>query len=103
MNVELLHWFAAGGLLIGALLSIFTPENTMCPIDLPPRTRAAIAVVLGALQAMLHSMTTGVPWYNAVMTAVATIVVALCATGTSALDHHTADNTPTGDTNNDQK
>lgn len=79
-----LTWFASGAILIGAFVSIFRPDNTAFPLQLDTKTRAAIALTLGALQALCQGLYTGVAWQEAAATAAATVLTAWFSAGARA-------------------
>lgn len=86
MNHELLSWFGASAVVIGSLISIFKPDNTVCPLDLPAKYRVMICVVLGGVQMTLQSLYSGSTWQQSVITSVASVITALLANGSSSLD-----------------
>lgn len=82
MPSNLLHWYAAGAILIGAIVSIFRPDNTACPISLPASTRSLIALIGGAAQTALMSIgQDGTPVMTALITAALSVLTALAAHG----------------------
>lgn len=71
MTGTAIQWFAAAAVLIGAVASIFRPDNKLCPVNLTPAVRGALVLVLGALAAGCQSMVGGATWQEAVSTMVA--------------------------------
>lgn len=83
MNVE---YFAAGAVIIGALVSLTKPENTLLTGSLSPKGRMLLALALGALQACLQAAATGTPILEAAGIAAASVITALVSHGTSVGD-----------------
>ena|SRR6516225_944085 len=81
MTPQTLAWFAASSTLIGAFISIFRPDNGMCPINLAPRGRVALTVALTVGQGFLQSMVGGADWQTALLTSLAALVTVLGAHG----------------------
>lgn len=79
-------WFAAGAVLIGAFVSIFSPANTLCPVNLSPSQRAYIAGALGAAQAALQAIVGGQPIGQAIATAGLTVIAVIFNHGQSTAD-----------------
>lgn len=90
LNLDLdpsqLAWFAAGATLIGAIVSIFRPDNTACPISLSPGARAMMVGALVVLQTGCQSIFTGTPWTQVLVTSLATLVAVLIRHGSTAGD-----------------
>lgn len=90
---DYLQWFAAGATIIGALVSIVRPDNTVCPVSLPANERALFCLVLGAVQACLHALSTGTSWVDAVGIALASCATAIAVHGDTLLDPKKGDGT----------
>jgi hypothetical protein len=79
-------WLASGAVLIGGFVSIFRPDNKLCPVDLSPMQRSLLTGVLGAVQAALMSVAGGASVSDACLTAAGSVVAVLLAHGNSASD-----------------
>lgn len=86
MTPQTLAWFAASSTLIGAFVSIFRPDNGMCPINLAPRGRVILTAVLTLGQGFLQDMVGGDDWQTAALTSLATLVTILGAHGRTSGD-----------------
>lgn len=87
MTPQTLGWFAASSTIIGAVVSIFRPDNGACPINLAPRGRLALTIGLTAAQGFLQTMVGGDDWVTAAVTSLAALVAVMGAHGHTLGDH----------------
>ncbi len=59
-------WIPLAAIVIGLIVRLLK-SDTKIPIDIPPRWRAPLAVLLGVVASILDKVATGTPWKDAVI------------------------------------
>lgn len=81
LSPALVAWCGFCAIIIGAVVSALRPDNTFLPFSLSTKTRAILALVLGAIAACLTNITHGTPWMQAIGAALVSVITGFAASG----------------------
>lgn len=70
------QWIPLASLAIGLIVRLLK-SDTKLPIDVPPRLRSPLALVLGMVAAVLDRVATGVTWKVAILSGIVASVFAI--------------------------
>lgn len=77
LKLALAHkWLAVSVIAIGSAVRLLK-SDTKIPIDIPPKYRVWLAMLLGVVSGVMESVSTGMPWKQAILNGLSAAMVAV--------------------------